>query len=84
MPTLTAGLKRPPLILKKVQTLTARLIPKDKAIKTSLDGLDARLSDCPSTARGAELTVLVPPNAKSKNMNVPANSLRAATRSIAS
>ncbi len=49
-------------------------------MKTSLDGLEARLGETPSNI-GAELTVFVPPKANSKNMNVPENSLITATRS---
>lgn len=80
---LTAGLNRPPLIRKKVHALTARLNPKHKLINISFDGLDARLGETPSSC-GAELTVLVPPKANSKNMNVPENSLRTAMRSAPS
>jgi hypothetical protein len=80
----TAGLKRPPLILKKTQTLTIREKPKTRAMYSSTSGLnpvsDPVVELCeflPPT-----LATCVPANAKNRNMVVPTNSPMAATKSI--
>lgn len=78
MPIVTAGLKRPPLILKKTQALTARDIPKQRAMYSNLAGLAAR-SEAFAPTGGAVLTVFVPPKANRRNKNVPTNSPAQAT-----
>lgn len=85
--SLTAGLKSPPLILKKIQTLTASEKPKDNAIYCSVVAFGAWVIDELAfiasfvVASAASLATCVPTKAKKRNMNVP---LSSATKAIAS
>jgi hypothetical protein len=86
---LTAGLNNPPLTLKNTQTLTIKLNPNIKLMysNTLVFGACVMLFPvCPDVATSlyiaAVFATLVPPNAKKRNMNVPANSAAAATSSL--
>jgi hypothetical protein len=86
---LTAGLNSPPLTLKNTHTLTIRLKPKIRLMYSStlVSGACVMLLlACPDVVRllyvAAVLATLVPPNAKNRNMKVPANSAAAATISL--
>lgn len=86
---LTAGLNRPPLTRKNTQTLTIKLNPNTRLMYSStlVFGACVMLFDCwpevaGSLAIAAVFATCVPPNAKNKNMNVPANSAAAATNSL--
>ena len=86
---LTAGLNNPPDTLKNTHTFTIRLNPKLSAMynNTLVFGACVILpSFCPAVDGSlyvAEVfATCVPPNAKNRNMNVPANSAAAATSSF--
>lgn len=71
-PSVTAGLKRPPLMRKKTQALTARLKPNASAMYSRVLG-DGEVSPA---AEEASLATWVPANAKKRKRNVPTNSPR--------
>jgi hypothetical protein len=86
---LTAGLNNPPLTLKNTHTFTISENPKLNAIKsrTLVSGACVMLPPCCpavdlSVAVADALATCVPPNAKKRNINVPANSAAAATSSF--
>ena len=79
---LTAGLKSPPLILKKTQALTARENPKLKLIYSSCAGFFCATVVTivvPVFVFDEILATCVPANAKKRKKIVPANSPIAAT-----
>ncbi len=73
---LTAGLNKPPLILKKTQTFIARLKPKTKEMYVSCVRFGPVLVE-PCVPR---LAICVPPKAKKRKKKVPMNSPREATK----
>ena len=82
-------MNNPPLTLKNTQTFTIKLKPKMRLMYSSTLVSGAcviLLLSCPEVIRllyvAAVLATLVPPNAKNRNMNVPANSAAAATSSL--
>jgi hypothetical protein len=73
----TAGLNKPPLILKKAHTLTSKLNPYTNAVK-----IFCWLLGPPFTIERslAWFVIMIwPENEKNRNMNVPTNSPDAAT-----
>jgi hypothetical protein len=78
MPSVTAGLNRPPLMRKNTQAFTINDMPKTSAMYMILLGFALKLAAL-APSGGAVLTTLVPPSAKSRNMNVPTNSPMHAT-----
>ena len=72
---LTAGLNRPPVILKKTQALTASENPKDREIYNKAEVFGACVIE-PSVLLlfVAALATWVPLKAKKRNRNVPTNS----------
>lgn len=76
-PKLTAGLNSPPLILKKTQTLIAKLKPNTSAIYNSWVSCGPWPFGLGFVCKAA---VCVPPNAKKRKRKVPTNSPRKATR----
>lgn len=80
----TAGLKRPPLMRKKIHTLTMRLNPNttemysrtvgEKPVASPVVVFDSSLAVEPM------LATCVPANAKKRNMVVPTNSPIKATK----
>jgi hypothetical protein len=70
-PSVTAGLKRPPLMRKKTQALTARLNPNASEIYKSSEILGGRPE--PHVLQSWRAT-LAAAKAKKRNMKVPRNS----------
>ena len=85
MAKVTAGLNRPPLMRKKIQTLTMREKAKQRAIYWSTAG--EKPVEAPVVVLEFELAfepmlaTWVPEKAKNKNMVVPTNSPMKATKS---
>jgi hypothetical protein len=72
----TAGLKRPPLILKNTQAFTIRLNPNENEIYKSVPGLDLVVDPVVMLSMFA---TWAPPKARKRNIVVPINSPRTAT-----
>ena len=77
---LTAGLNKPPLTRKNTHTVTIKLNPNIKLIYSSTLVFGA--APLPDVASWLFWAMLVPPNAKKRNIKVPANSEAAAINSI--
>lgn len=71
---LTAGLNKPPLILKKTQALTAREKPKHKLMYSNCAGFEPWAIVVDSAPWVWELATWVPVKAKKRKRKVPANS----------
>lgn len=85
MAKVTAGLNKPPLMRKKIQTLTMREKAKTRAMYWSTAG--EKPVSAPVVVFDSELSLepmfatWVPENAKKRNMVVPTNSPMKATKS---
>lgn len=79
---LTAGLNRPPLILKNAQTLTAKLKPKAREMYNKFAEFGYWDKVLFSVGGAAALATCVAANAIKRNMNVPANSPKNAIASF--
>ena len=82
MECLTAGLNKPPLILKNAHTFTARLKPKANEMYSKFEEFGNCDSEAPSVGGAAALATCVAAKAMNRNMNVPANSPRKAMSSL--
>lgn len=75
---LTAGLKSPPLMRKKIHAFTARLNPNDREMYSSFDGSTPPVLDPVvllfSVVPAPMFATCVPPNAKKRKKVVPMNS----------
>lgn len=78
--SLTAGLKRPPDILKNTQTLTAKEKPEARLIYTRVDAfgaVDIELFTCvrpPLSTVAAASATCAAPKPRNRNIKVPVNS----------
>ena len=74
IPKVTAGLNKPPLILKNTQAFTARLKPKQRLIYSNWAGLDPWAIVVEVVPCVWEFATCVPVKAKKRKRKVPANS----------
>jgi hypothetical protein len=73
-PRATAGLKRPPLIRKKTQALTARLKPNASEMYISVPRAGEVVVPSGLLAASASFATWAPAKAKKRKRNVPRNS----------
>lgn len=80
IPSVTAGLKRPPEMRKKTQALTAREKPKDRLMYRSWAGLEACAMVMDVCGAVWVFATCVPEKAKKRKRKVPMNSPHMATK----